>query len=170
MARWIVMLVLAAGALGVWLLWTTEREASVQSSTEEHVSAPDWILEPSASTLAPARVELPPPDALQAEPGANATEDDEEEEDPPTPAAPAPGQALLRVRAVALEGGAALEGIELDLLALDESDEEHEWRSSTQSDPARGVENWPRCPSFRAVCPCSQACGATATRSGKPKR
>jgi len=81
------------------------------------------------------------PGAVAPPEHAASSEADDWAEDPPTPEGPGPGQALLRVRAVALESGAALAGIELDLGPLDEEDEEHEWRCSTQSDPARGLEN-----------------------------
>ncbi|MSR61293.1 MAG: hypothetical protein EXS08_02435 [Planctomycetes bacterium] len=63
---------------------------------------------------------------------------DEDAEDPPTPVHPGPGQALLRVLVVARETEQPLAGVSLGLTS---DDEEHEWRSSTQADPARGVEN-----------------------------
>src|SRR5262245_53743266 len=65
--------------------------------------------------------------------------------DPPTPERPGPGQALLRVQAVALETGKPLAGIELGLRpaegVTEEEADEHPWFCSTQSDPSRGLEN-----------------------------
>lgn len=131
MARWMAVAVLVAGALGAWLLWPGARDVRGPAAMGGVCTVP---------TLEVAPAELPV--AREAVPAVPESADEEEyEEDPPAPERPGPAQAMLRVRAVALESGAALEGIELELLALDEEDEEHEWRSSTQTDPARGLEN-----------------------------
>lgn len=132
MARWMAGLVLVAGALGTWLFWARQGERGTGSEpAQPSLAAPPPAVAPAP--LAPVR---------EAVPEVPESADEEQyEEDPPTPERPGHGQALLRVRAVALENGAALAGIELDLLALDEEDEQHEWRSSTRTDPARGLEN-----------------------------
>jgi hypothetical protein len=57
-----------------------------------------------------------------------------------TPGRPGPEQALLRVEVVALETGKPLSGARLFMSPTDDS-VEHEWISSTQPDPSRGVEN-----------------------------
>lgn len=93
-----------------------------------------------AAAATPAR-EVVPPEEHAAAPRL----DEEEPLDPPTPERPGPGQALLRVHAVALETGEPLAGIELGLSpgdgVSDEEADEHPWFCSTQSDPSRGVEN-----------------------------
>jgi len=124
-------LVLAAGALGLWLLWprATERGAGGKAAATSSAVRPSAVATAELAVLREVVPEVPE------------SADEEYERDPPTPERPGPAQALLRVRAVALESGAALAWIELELLALDEEDEEHEWRNSTQTDPARGLEN-----------------------------
>jgi hypothetical protein len=95
---------------------------------------------PLAAAPTPAREVVP-----QEEHAAAPALDPEEPLDPPTPERPGPGQALLRVRAVALETGEPLAGIELGLSpgegVTDEEADEHPWFCSTQSDPSRGLEN-----------------------------
>lgn len=131
-----VGLVLAAGALGAWLLWSSGRGAhGLGPAPVESSPSP-----PNGRVIAAAREEFFPAEAPR--PAAGESEDDDEEEDPPTPAIPGPEQALLRVRALALESGTPLAAIELDLFALDDAEAEyHDWRSSTRADPSRGVEN-----------------------------
>ncbi|MEQ1893865.1 MAG: carboxypeptidase-like regulatory domain-containing protein, partial [Planctomycetota bacterium] len=138
MLRWLAALGLVVLALGAWLV---VRRASVERGLAQE--EPRGVTVVAEAPLAPVQVtaaERAPVEGEHPESAAD-TEDEAEDEDPPTPERPGPAQALLRVRAVALESGAALAGLYLDLVPLDEEDEEHEWRSSTQSDPARGLEN-----------------------------
>jgi len=134
------LLLLAALPLALWLYTTRaplQRDrisepapAGAERGLPARPGPPQATAEPSgARESAPAEPEIT---AAPPEPG--------EAPDPPTPERPGPGQALLRVLAVARETGAPLGGLALGLRPADEEEEEREWDFSTQADPARGVE------------------------------
>ena len=131
---WIGLVLVVGGAL--WW-FARERDArgtpeSGRDATALQTTSPD-----EGPGFAPARVgETGEREAAGGEDAA----DPAEYRRPPTPLAPGPGQALLRVRAVAFEGGAPLGGVSLGLSALVAEENWKVWRSSIQSDPARGLE------------------------------
>src|SRR5262245_28901893 len=130
--------VLAAFLLAVGATWFVQR--GLRRALPAHPGAP-----PSAEERPAAGGALTPSeDAVRvtvAPVHGDATDESEivGGEDPPTPARPGPAQALLRVEVVARETAKALAGVQLGLSSTAD-DDDHEWRTSTQSDPSRGVE------------------------------
>lgn len=133
-ARSLALAAVAVALLAVW--WdvaSEEREPATRAGPLE-------VARPAEEV-----VRLPPgaPGAVReaaaaVEPALHQLDDDEP--DPPTPERPGPGQALLWVEVVALETGAAIEGAELGLFPTDD-EVEHDWLTSTQADPSRGLDN-----------------------------
>ena len=139
MLRWWVGCAVAACGVAAWLLLRGGRARDTAGTVERGATAVAATVAPGAALAEAVSVEPRAEFADALEPAVVELEVDAEE--PPTPAAPGPGQALLRVRAVALESGAPLACVRLGLGALDPEDEEHEWHSSRQGDPSRGLEN-----------------------------
>ncbi len=140
-ALWLVFttLLLAVGAW--WVLRDDRPEArSTAESAAPRVDREQESVERPPASVAVLREALGGGEAVPQEQHEEPREDPDEL-DPPTPERPGPGQALLRVEAVALESGAPLAGVELRLFGADDEEEGRDWASSTQTDPARGVEN-----------------------------
>src|SRR5262245_85766 len=135
MTRKTWLLAPAVGTAAICLAVESTRRAVHVESGRAPAAKP--VIEPSEET-APASPTL----AREAVPVEKRLVADEAEDspDPPTPERPGPGQALLRVEVVALETGTPLSGARLCMSSTDDL-VEHEWLSSTQPDPSRGVEN-----------------------------
>lgn len=129
-----MVVLVASVAVSVWLWLALARS---RGASAEHAVPAESA--PSAARASPEPSGAPEPSAAREALPSVAKErktPDADDSDPPTPERPGPGQALLRVEVVALETGAPLAGIQLWLW----NEDDIELATSTQTDPARGLE------------------------------